>query len=330
LVCDAPQNNQSRNQMNYLWGTDRRMNTYSDYFREKFGGRVQKITINAGFTCPNRDGTCGTGGCTFCDNRAFNPSYNDPATSIETQIKKGMEFHRKRYRKVTRYLAYFQAYTNTYADLDTLRSIYEPAINYPDIVGIVVGTRPDCVDEEILEYFSELTGRTYLVVEYGIESLLNRTLERVNRGHDAEKTIWAIEETARRGIRTGGHMMIGLPGEARSDFLEMADQVSRLPLNNIKYHQLQVIKGTLMENEYRDRPEDFLEFTLKEYLQLMLEIIERLNPAMVVERIAGEVTPGMGVRSGWGMRYDNVLREFEALLEERNTWQGRKYRPEAS
>jgi len=316
--------------MNYLWGTDRRMNTYSDYFREKFGGRVQKITINAGFTCPNRDGTCGTGGCTFCDNRAFNPSYNDPATSIETQIKKGMEFHRKRYRKVTRYLAYFQAYTNTYADLDTLRSIYEQAINYPDIVGIVVGTRPDCVDEEILEYFSELTGRTYLVVEYGIESLLNRTLERVNRGHDAEKTIWAIEETARRGIRTGGHMMIGLPGEARSDFLEMADQVSRLPLNNIKYHQLQVIKGTLMENEYRDRPEDFLEFTLKEYLQLMLEIIERLNPAMVVERIAGEVTPGMGVRSGWGMRYDNVLREFEALLEERNTWQGRKYRPEAS
>lgn len=315
--------------MKYPWGTERRINAYSDYFRKKFGGRVQKITINAGFTCPNRDGTCGTGGCTFCDNRAFNPSYNDPAKSIATQIRQGIAFHRKRYRKVTRYLAYFQAYSNTYANLDTLVAIYEQALLHPDIMGIVVGTRPDCVDEEKLEYFRELAGNTYLVLEYGIESLLDRTLERVNRGHDTAKTIWAIEETARKGIRTGGHMMIGLPGETRTDILEMTDRLSRMPLNNIKYHQLQVIKGTPMETEYREKPGDFEDFTLAGYLQLMMEVIERLNPAMVVERIAGEVAPGLGVRKGWGMRYDQVLREFEKLLEEHDTWQGRKYRPEA-
>ncbi|MCK4746927.1 MAG: TIGR01212 family radical SAM protein [Bacteroidales bacterium] len=312
--------------MRYPWGTHRRLNTYSDYFQKKFGGRVQKITINAGLTCPNRDGTCGTGGCTFCDNRAFNPSYNDPARSIETQLQQGMDFHQTRYRKVNRYLAYFQAFSNTYDDLDNLRSIYEQAIRYPNIIGIVVDTRPDCVDEEKLDYFMKLSDRTYVVVEYGIESLLDKTLKRVNRGHDVEKTRWAIRETASRGVRTGGHMMIGLPGETRDDFLEMAGELSQWPLNSIKYHQLQVIRGTAMAREYREKPVDFLEFSMEEYLQLMMEIVERLNPAIVVERIAGEVSPGMGIREGWGVRYDGVLRAFEELLEQQDTWQGKKFR----
>lgn len=313
--------------MNYPWGTERRLNAYSDYFRKRFGERVQKITIDAGFTCPNRDGTCGWGGCTFCDNRAFNPSYNHPDKSISEQIRQGMAFHRKRYRKATRYLAYFQAYTNTYAPLEELRRLYEQALAVPGIMGIVVGTRPDAVDKKILDYFQELSDRCYVVLEYGIESVFNRTLRRVNRGHDVEKSLWAVSETASRGIRAGGHVIIGLPGESRNDFISTAVELSRWPLNNIKFHQLQVIKGTAMEQEFREKPGDFQTFTLEEYLCLMMEIIERLNPGFVVERIAGEVSPGMGVREGWGIRYDRILAAFEDLLEEHDSWQGKKFKP---
>jgi len=312
--------------MIYPWGTERRLNAYSDYFRKQFGARVQKITIDAGFTCPNRDGTCGRGGCTFCNNKAFNPSYNDPDNSITEQIRQGMEFHRTRYRKASQYLAYFQAYSNTYADLSILKSRYEQALKIPEIIGIVIGTRPDCVDEEKLDYFRELSERSFVVVEYGIESLLNKTLQRVNRGHDVETTIRAIHETAKRGIRVGGHMIIGLPGETKEDFLDSAVQLSNWPLNNIKFHQLQMIRGTAMGEEFRERPEDFTDFTMEEYLNLMLEIIERLNPAFVVERIAGEVSPGMNLREGWGVRYGVVLRNFEELLEKRDSWQGKYYK----
>lgn len=312
--------------MIYPWGTERRLNAYSDYFRKHFGQRVQKITIDAGFTCPNRDGTCGRGGCTFCNNRAFNPSYNHPEKSVSDQILQGMAFHRKRYRKATQYLAYFQAYSNTYAELDELKALYERALEVPGIIGIVVGTRPDCVDGEKLDFFQELSQRCYVVVEYGIESVLNRTLERVNRGHDVETSLREIQETARRGIRVGGHMIVGLPGESRTDFLEAADLLSTWPLSSIKFHQLQLIKGTVMAQEYVESPGDFEEFTMESYLQLMMEMLERLNPAFVVERIAGEVNPGMGLREGWGKRYDAVLRAFEELLEKHDSWQGKHFK----
>lgn len=314
--------------MVYSWGTERRLNAYSDYFKKEFGERVQKITIDAGFTCPNRDGTCGTGGCTFCNNRAFNPSYNTPEKSIADQISQGMAFHKKRYRKATRYLAYFQAYTNTYAKLEDLNSMYEQALAVPGVMGIVVGTRPDCVDGPLLDYFRDLSKRCYVVVEYGIESVFNRTLLRVNRGHDVEKSLWAVTETARRGVRVGGHVIIGLPGESRDDFLETASELSRWPLNSIKFHQLQLIKGTAMALEYRGKSEDFQNFSMEEYLQLMMEILERLNPAFVVERIAGEVSPALAVREGWGIRYDGVLRAFEALLLKNDSWQGKYYKAE--
>ncbi len=311
--------------MNYLWGSERRLNTYSEYFKREFGGRVQKITLDAGFSCPNRDGTCGTGGCTFCNNKAFNPSYNDPEKSIESQIQQGMKFHKTRYRKATRFLAYFQAYSNTYSSLEHMQSLYEQALKVPGIIGIVVGTRPDCVDEEKLNYFQELSLKHYVTVEYGIESVINRTLQRVNRGHDVEKSLWAVRETARRGVRVGGHMIIGLPGEDRQDFLDSGQELSRWPLNNIKFHQLQIIRQTAMAREYEERPGEFVSFTLEEYLDLMLEIVEQLNPSIVVERIAGEVTPGMGIREGWGIRYDRVLQAFEDLLEKHDTWQGKKF-----
>ncbi|RLD56814.1 MAG: TIGR01212 family radical SAM protein [Bacteroidetes bacterium] len=314
--------------MNYTWGSERRLNTYSDYFKREFGGRVQKITLDAGFTCPNRDGTSGTGGCTFCNNKAFNPSYNDPEKSIESQILQGMKFHKTRYRKATRFLAYFQAYSNTYSSLEHMQSLYEQALKVPGIIGIVVGTRPDCVDEDKLNYFQELSLKHYVTVEYGIESVINRTLQRVNRGHDVEKSLWAVRETARRGIRVGGHMIIGLPGEDRQDFLDSGRELSRWPLNNIKFHQLQIIRHTAMAREFEERPREFVSFTLEEYLELMMEIVEQLNPSIVVERIAGEVTPGMGIRDGWGIRYDRVLQAFEDLLEKHDTWQGKKFKLE--
>ncbi len=293
--------------MSYPWGTERRLNTYSDYFRREFGSRVQKITIDAGFTCPNRDGTCGSGGCTFCNNKAFTPSYNKADKSISEQIERGMEFHRTRYRKASLYLAYFQSYSNTYADLSRLDSLYQEALDIPGIVGIVVGTRPDCVDQEKLDYFQELSRKCYVTLEYGIESVYNKTLERVNRGHDVEQTAWAIRETAARGIRVGGHIIVGLPGESREEILSSVKLLSKWPLDNIKFHQLQLIHGTAMAREFKENPEDFLEFTMEGYLLLMMEMLEKLNPEFVVERVAGEVSPGMALREGWGVRYDVVL-----------------------
>jgi len=311
--------------MEYQWGTERRYNGYADYFRKQFGERLQKVTIDAGFTCPNRDGTVGYGGCTFCDNRAFSPSYNKAAKPVKQQIDEGITFHKNRYRKVKKFLAYFQAYSNTYAPLEELKKIYQPALDHPDVVGIVIGTRPDCVDEEKLDYFATLSKDRFLVIEYGIESVSNTILESVNRGHTFGQTSRAVRESARRGILTGGHMIIGLPGEDRDDWLHSVEVLSELPLHSVKFHQLQIIRGTAMEKTFRESPEQFRQFGMEEYLQLMAEMIERLNPAIVVERIAGEVNPGTAATSGWGTRYDQVLARFNEILEERDTWQGRLY-----
>jgi len=311
--------------MVYPWGTTRRFNAYADYFRKIFGERVQKLTVNAGFTCPNRDGTKSWGGCTFCDNRAFNPSYNETGKPVRQQLDEGIVFHRKRYRKVRKYLAYFQAYSNTYAPLEELKSTYQPAMEHPDVVGIVIGTRPDCIDSEKLDYFEKLARERYLVIEYGIESINDATLAAVNRGHTFEVTRKAIVDTAARGINVGGHMIIGLPGETREHWIQSAAVLSGLPLHSIKFHQLQLIKGTAMERQYRADPGKFYFFELEEYLQLMADVVEVLSPRLVVERIAGEVNPGTAAREGWGMRYDRVLARFEEILEDRETWQGRLY-----
>ncbi|MFC2090484.1 TIGR01212 family radical SAM protein [Bacteroidota bacterium] len=309
--------------MVYTWGTSRRFNAYSEFFKKEFGERVQKLTINAGFTCPNRDGKVGRGGCTFCDNSAFTPSYNDPGKTVVQQLNEGITFHRTRYRRVSKYLAYFQAYSNTYAPLSELKKIYAPAIEHPDVVGIVIGTRPDCIDADKLAYFEELAKELYLVIEYGIESHKDSTLEMVNRGHSFEQTVWAVEETAKRNIRTGGHYIIGLPDEKKEDWIEAIQVLSELPLHSLKFHQLQVIRGTRMEKLYMEDPSRFPAYSMDDYLQLMCELVERLNPAILLERIAGEVNPKKAAKKGWGIRYDQVLKRFEEILEERNTWQGR-------
>lgn len=311
----------------YPWGHQRRFNSYAEYFKREFGGRVQKLAIDAGFTCPNRDGTKGRGGCTYCDNDAFNPSYCHPEKSILKQIEEGIEFHARRYRRASRYLAYFQPYSNTYAPLKKLKEMYSQALAFPEILGLVIGTRPDCIDEEKLEYFSDLSKSHYIMLEYGIESCYNRTLNRINRGHTFEDTRAALEMTSRYGIKTGVHMIFGLPGESKDEMMLEAEILSALPVNNIKFHQLQIIKGTRMAEEFNSRPEDFIVFSLHDYLEFIIDFIERLNPSIVIERFAGEVPPRFLAGPGWDLiRNDQLLVKVENRLVERETWQGRKFK----
>ncbi len=310
----------------YPWGHDRRFNAYSNYFRNLYGARVQKVSIDAGFSCPNRDGTKGTGGCTYCLNDAFNPSYCVPTKSVTKQIEEGIEFHKWRYSEAVSYLAYFQAFSNTYAPLDKLKELYEEALNFPGVVGLIIGTRPDCVDEEKLAYIKELSQRCYVAVEYGIESCYNKTLRRINRGHSFEDAVRAVERTSELGINTGAHFIFGLPGESREEMMNQVDLISSLPVKTVKFHQLQIIKGTLMEKEFRKKPEDFKLFSWEEYLDFFITFLEKLNPEIVVERFTGEAPPRFLTGEGWGKkRTDQIVSLIEKRLEELDTWQGKKY-----
>jgi uncharacterized protein len=313
--------------MIFPWESSRRFNAYPNYMRRKLGGRVQKLTLDAGFSCPNRDGTKGTDGCTFCLNDAFNPSYCIPGKSIPQQISEGIAFHAKRYRKAEKYLAYFQAFSNTHAPIQVLKDKYQEALHCEGIIGIVIGTRPDCIDEEKLAMLQSLAEKFHVVVEYGVESVYNRTLERIQRGHTFEDTWHALRMTTGKGIHIGAHMIFGLPGESRTDMLLSASQVSQMPVDSIKFHQLQIFKGTAMEQEYERYPCDFVTFNEADYLDFMVDYIELLNPSIVVERIAGETPPRFAVLEPWGPRYDQILVKFEKLLEKRDTWQGKKWLP---
>jgi hypothetical protein len=310
----------------YPWGNERRFNAYSNYFRNRFGARVQKVSIDAGFTCPNRDGTRGTGGCTYCNNDAFNPSYCIPEKSVTQQIEEGIQFHKWRYSEAVSYLAYFQAYSNTYAPLETLKRLYIEALEYPGVTGLIIGTRPDCIDDEKLAFLKELSGRYYVAVEYGIESCYNRTLQRINRGHSFEEAEEAVVKTAELGINTGAHFIFGLPGETRQEMLDQAAIISGLPLTTVKFHQLQIIRGTLMEKEYQINPSDFDLFTWDEYLMFIISFLERLDPALVVERFTGEAPPRFLTGEGWGKkRTDQIVGLVEKKMEELDTWQGRLF-----
>ena len=311
----------------FPWGHNRRFNSYAEYFKRNFGSRVQKLAIDAGFTCPNRDGSKGTGGCTYCDNDAFNPSYCHPEKSVSRQIMEGIEFHANRYRRASRFLAYFQPYSNTYAPLEKLKEIYAQALSFPEVAGLVIGTRPDCVDEQKMEYFRQLSGIHYIMLEFGIESCYDKTLKRINRGHSYEDAVKALELASQSGIKTGAHMIFGLPGESREEMMAEAGMLSKLPLENIKFHQLQLIKGTRMAEEFRNHPEDFVRFSLDDYIEFIIDFTERLNPAIVIERFAGEVPPRFIDSGGWGLiRNDQVLARIEKRMDERDTFQGKLFR----
>lgn len=314
----------------YGFPEGKRYNSFVGYFRRKYGERLQKIVLDAGFTCPNRDGKVGRGGCTYCDNAAFHPAYSTSGKSLHQQMDEGIEFHKVRYRTTEHYLAYFQAFSNTYAPLERLKSLYEEALSHPQVVGIVIGTRPDCVDEEKLDYLADLAGGKIMepapivIVEYGVESCYDETLARINRGHDFETACRAIRMTAERGIDVGAHFILGLPGETRQMMLDSCSLINDLPIRSVKFHQLQIVKGTRMEKEYAECPQDFERFTLDEYLDFFADMLERLRPDLYIERFVGEAPPRFVNETPWGLvRNVELLRLLDGKLQERDTWQGR-------
>lgn len=281
---------------------------YGPWLQEQLGTKVQKLSVNAGFTCPNRDGRVGTGGCTFCNNQTFNPAYCQPTKSITRQLEDGKQFFRRKYPQM-KYLAYFQAYTNTYGQLEHLRELYEEALRVPDVVGLVIGTRPDCMPPTLLQYLTELNRRTFLIVEYGIESANEDTLLRINRGHTFAVADKAVRQTAACGIRVGAHIILGFPWESRQELMRQADVIARLPLTTLKLHQLQIIRGTALAKEYQQQPWKLP--TAEEYIDLVLEYISHLPKGLVLERFVSQSPPEYVIAPQWGLKnyeFTNLVR----------------------
>ena len=297
---------------------------FTSYLRESFPYKVQKISINAGFTCPNRDGTKGRGGCTYCNNKSFSPDYSPRIKTVSEQLEEGILFFSHKYTEM-KYLAYFQSYTNTYDSVDRLIDMYEEALAYPNVVGLVVSTRPDCMPDELLHYFEKISKKHFVLIEYGVESTLDKTLERVNRQHTFEESIETITRTAKRGIPVGAHMILGLPGESRSEILSHASTLSTLPLTTIKLHQLQIVKGTAMAKEYKLLPESFNIFQLEEYIDLCVDFSELLNPSFYIDRFASQSPKDMLIAPDWGVKNHVLTQMIVKRFKERNTFQGRLF-----
>lgn len=300
-------------------------NEFGTYLRNIFNYKVQKITIDGGFTCPNRDGTKGRGGCTYCNNRTFNPAFCHKHLPVVEQMKEGIAFFSHKYPEM-RYLAYFQAYTNTYDSLDNLKQRYEDALGVDGCVGIVIGTRPDCMPEELLDYLVELQKRTFVLVEYGIESTSDKTLLRINRGHDYACAVDAVRRTAARGIPVGAHIILGLPGESREELMKQATMLSELPLTTLKLHQLQLIRGTRMTEEYAENPSEFSLFSVEDYIETVVDYVERLNPDFVLERFASQSPKELLIAPDWGLKNHELVDKIKRRMRERDTWQGKIYR----
>ena len=274
-------------------------NDFGTWIRARFPFKVQKISIDAGFTCPNRDGRTGTGGCTYCDNRTFNPTYCNRRKTVSEQLEEGKAFFARKYPEM-RYLAYFQAYTNTYAPVSSLATMYEEALCTENVVGIVIGTRPDCINEALLDYLKTLSRRTFVLIEYGIETANNTTLRRINRGHTFECTQRAIEMTHRRGILVGGHIILGLPGEDAAESIRQAPIISSLPLDILKIHQMQIIRGTVLAREYARKP--FHIYNVDEYIQLIIDYIARLRKDLILERFVSQSPADLLIAPKWGLK----------------------------
>ena len=299
-------------------------NDLSGFLAMHFPCKVQKISINAGFTCPNRDGSVGYGGCTYCNNQTFNPTYCHTGKSVTQQLEEGKRFFVRKYPEM-KYLAYFQAYTNTYGELAVLKQKYEEALSHPGVVGIIVGTRPDCMPDGLLEYFADLSRHTFVLVEYGVESTCDETLRRVNRGHDFAASVDAICRTAEMGIAVGAHMILGLPGENREMILSHADKMSWLPLDTIKLHQLQLILHTRMAAEYKSNPNDFHLYDVDEYIDLAIDFAERLSPHIAIERFVSQSPAELLIAPNWGIKNYEFTARLLKRMKERDTWQGKLF-----
>lgn len=285
---------------------------YGTWLKEQLGVKVQKIAINAGFSCPNRDGRVGWGGCTYCNNQTFNPDYCQTSKSVTEQLEEGKRFFARKYPDM-KYLAYFQAYTNTYADVEHCISLYEEALRVDDVVGIVIATRPDCVPDALLDYLTELNRRTFLIIEYGIESANEETLKRINRGHTFADSVRAVQRTAERGIRVGGHMILGLPGEDHDELMRQAKLIGQLPLTTLKLHQLQIIRGTKMEEEWQETPWSLP--SVDEYIELVLDYISLLPPTIVLERFVSSSPASLLVAPRWGLKNYEFVNRLNKVLK---------------
>lgn len=297
---------------------------YGTFLQNHFTAKVQKISIDGGFTCPNRDGTVGYGGCTFCNNRSFNPEYCRGESSVAEQLQEGIRFFGRKYPSM-QYLAYFQAYTSTYAGLPLLMEKYEEALSVPGVVGIIIGTRPDCMPAELLQYLAQLSQRTFVAVEYGIESTLDRTLLRINRGHDFETAARTIRRTADAGIVVSAHLILGLPDETPDEMLAHADRLSQLPISTIKLHQLQLLKDTRMGCEYLNHPERFDIPSLDTYIDRAIDFAERLRPDIAIERFVSQSPASLLLAPRWGIKNHEFTARIARRMRERDTWQGKLY-----
>ncbi len=298
---------------------------YTDYasiLKNTFGERVQKISVNAGFTCPNRDGSKGTGGCTFCNNQTFSPEYCTPQKTVSQQIEEGIHFFKHKYTG-QQFLVYFQSYTNTYGDIEKLKAIYEEALSNPLVIGIVVGTRPDCVNDELLDYFEKISKEKFVMVEYGVESTYDDTLRLINRGHSFADSQEAIRRTAERNIPVGAHIILGLPDETHEMMMASALALNELPITALKLHQLQLIRGTVMEQQYAENPEWFHFPTADEYIDLVIDFLERLKPAIAIERFVSQSPKELLILPDWGLKNFEFTDKLRKRLKERNTWQGK-------
>lgn len=302
--------------------TEKRYRDFSDFLSAHFDGKVQKISLHAGFTCPNRDGSIGVGGCTYCNNQTFSPEYCHTGKSITCQLDEGVAFFARKYPDM-RYLAYFQAYTNTYGEFSELKRKYEEALAHPGVVGIIIGTRPDCMPDVLLSYLSDLSRRTFVLVEYGVESARDETLRRINRGHDFATSVDAIRRTAAAGVAVGAHMILGLPGESRDMILTHADRLSQLPLDTIKLHQLQLIRGTRMAREYELAPGDFHLYDVDEYIDLAIDFAERLSPSIAIERFVSQSPAELLIAPNWGLKNHEFTARLLRRMRERDSWQGK-------
>ena len=300
----------------------KRYHSYNTYLKKKYGQRIQKVTVDAGFTCPNRDGTVAYGGCIYCNNESFNPGYNDPAKSVRQQIDEGKEFLRRRY-KVDKFIVYFQPYSNTYASLDKLKKLYEEAISTADVIGLTIGTRPDCIDEAKLNYLESLGKTLDITVEYGLESIYDDSLKKINRGHDFQSYLDAIELTKNRGIKICTHIILGFPWENFEQWMREAEVLSELGFDFLKIHQLHIVKNTVMERNHIRNP--YRLFTMKEYVNIVVAFLEKLNPEIIIQRLAGEAPKHVLVAPTWGKRSSDVAKFITSELEKRNTWQGKNY-----
>lgn len=294
-------------------------NDFSTWLRRQLGCKVQKISIDAGFSCPNRDGTLATGGCVFCDNKAFSPAYCRGNKSVKRQVEDGISFFKRKYKDM-KYLAYFQAFTNTYAPVEHLKSLYEEALSVEDVVGIVIGTRPDCVSDDILNYLEQLNRQTFMIVEYGIESTDNKMLKRINRGHTYECSVRAIERTKERDILVGGHVILGLPGMTEEDSIREVERLNTTQLDILKLHQLQVVKDTRLAEEYLEKP--FKVFNIDEYIRLVATLIQHIRPDMILDRFISQSPAEMLIAPKWGIKNYEFANTLDNYLAKNNIYQG--------